>query len=278
MSWSTRHLPVRAVRSVCCAAIAVQGLLHGAPVRAAAAEVPWEFAVTPYVWIPYIGSSLSFQTPGSGGSSLELADYLKNLNAAAFVSGEARHGVWALSLDVVYCNFKSDQSNVTSITSPGGEVDVPVNTNTRTGLTGSMFSLTGSRTVLRTPQATLDVLGGLRYTHIGATLDWAFEAPVDNLPAASGAASRSVDLWDGVVGVRGQVRFGGGKWFMPYYLDAGAGSSKFTWQTMAGVGYSFGWGDLLLAYRYLSFEQSGGDALIQHLYLYGPALGATFRF
>ena len=277
MSWSTRPL-VRAVRSACCAAIAVQGLLHGAPVHAAAAEVPWEFAVTPYVWIPYVGSSLSFQTPGNGGSTLEMSDYLKNLNAAAFVSGEARHGVWALSLDVVYCNFKSEKSNVTSITSPGGEVDVPVNSDTRTGLTGSMFSLTGSRTVLRAPQATLDVLGGLRYTHIGATLDWAFEAPVNNLPSASGAASRSVDLWDGVVGVRGQVRFGGGKWFMPYYLDAGAGSSKFTWQTMAGVGYSFGWGDLLLAYRYLSFEQSGGDQLIQHFYLYGPALGATFRF
>jgi hypothetical protein len=73
------------------------------------------------------------------------------------------------------------------------------------------------------------------------------------------------------------VRFGAGKLFLPYYLDAGAGSSKFTWQGMLGIGYAFSWGDLLLVYRYLSFEQ-GDNKPVERFWLAGPALGVTFHF
>ena len=64
---------------------------------------------------------------------------------------------------------------------------------------------------------------------------------------------------------------------MPLYLDAGTGTSTFTWQGLLGVGYAFGWGDVLLVYRHLSFEQ-GSEGDVQHLTFSGPALGATFRF
>jgi opacity protein-like surface antigen len=265
------------VRRFCCAALAAQALLPTAPVRAEPQDSAWQFALTPYLWLPYISSSLSFETPGTGGSA-DLKDYLKNLNAALFVSGEARHGNWTLAFDLVYCDFSDENSKVTSVVGPGGMVDVPVNSDTRTGLTAWMLSLTGGYSVVRQSERTLDVLAGLRFTHVGATLGWDFQTSVDGLPGRTGSVSQGVDLWDGVVGLRGRVLFGGGKWFVPYYLDAGAGTSKFTWQALAGVGYSFGWGDLLLAYRYLSFEQASDTALIQRLTLYGPALGATFRF
>ena len=164
------------------------------------------------------------------------------------------------------------------ITGPGGTVEVPVNSGTTTTLTGYMASMNGNYSLLRRPDASLDVLVGVRYLHIGTTLDWSFAAAVEDLPARTGSAEQSADVWDGVVGVKGNVRFGaGGKWFVPYYLDAGAGTSKFTWQAMAGAGYSFGWGDLLLVYRYLSFEQ-GAEHELQRLSFAGPALGATFRF
>jgi hypothetical protein len=269
---------IRRGAQVCCVALAVQAVLHSAPVRAEPQEAPWQFALTPYLWLPYIGSSLSFEPPGTGGSAVDVKDYLKNLNAALFVSGEARHGSWSLAFDLVYCDFSDESSKVTSVVGPGGTAEVPVNSATRTGLTAWMLSLTGGYSVVRQSDRTFDVLAGLRFTHVGATLDWDFQTAVDALPGRTGSVSQGVDLWDGVVGFRGKVLFGGGKWFVPYYLDAGAGTSKFTWQAMAGVGYSFGWGDLLLAYRYLSFEQSGDNSLIQHLELYGPALGATFRF
>jgi hypothetical protein len=94
---------------------------------------------------------------------------------------------------------------------------------------------------------------------------------------ASGNISQRADLWDAIVGVRGQVRSDGGHWTIPYYLDAGTGSSRITWQALVGVAYAFGWGDVVLAYRTLSYDQSD-DKLLQNFRFSGPAIGATFRF
>jgi len=261
----------------CAAVFAVQAIVFGAAVRADPQETPWQFALTPYLWLPHVDGSLRYDTPGSGGSEVSMTNLLKHLNAALFLSGEARKGRWGLATDFVFCDFQKAGSNVKTLAGPGGEIEVPVNSGTTTSLTGYMVSVTGNYSLQQWRDANLDLLGGLRYTHIGTTLDWSFTTSVDGLPARSGSAERGVDLWDGVVGVRGRAVFGKGQWFVPYYLDAGAGTSKFTWQGLLGVGYSFGWGDLLLVYRYLSFEQ-GADRPVEHFYLSGPALGATFHF
>ena len=257
--------------------LAVAAVFFSGVVRAGPQEIPWEFSVTPYLWLPHVDASMRYETPGSGGSPVSLTNLLQHLNAALFLSGEARKGRWGLAADLVYCDFRKEGSNVSSIQGPAGENEVPVNTATTTSLTGYMVSVTGNYSLVRSDDAKLDLLAGLRYTHIGTTLDWSFAVSVDSLPGRTGSVGQGVDLWDGIVGVRGNAAFGGGKWFLPYYLDAGTGTSKFTWQGMLGVGYSFGWGDLLLVYRYLSFEQ-GDEHPVQHFYLSGPALGATFRF
>ena len=46
---------------------------------------------------------------------------------------------------------------------------------------------------------------------------------------------------------------------------------------MTGIEYSFHWGDALLAYRHLYYDQTG-DKLLQDLSFSGPALGVSFRF
>ena len=257
-------------------ALVAVALLSVAPL-ARAEEATWQFALTPYLWLPHIGTTLSFETPGTGGEPVGMQNLLQYLHAAFFLNGEARKGDWSLVLDFVYCDFEKASSKVSSVIVPGGVVDVPLNSDTTTGLSGSMLSLVGGYSLLRRADAALDVIGGFRYTQIGTVLDWSFQAPVAGLPGRAGSAESTVGLWDGVVGVRGNVVFGGGKWFAPAYLDAGTGTSRFTWQAVIGVGYAFGWGDLRLVYRYLSFEQNDAR-LIQHLYLEGPALGATFHF
>ena len=258
--------------------LAIQAVLFSAVVRADPQEPPWEFSLTPYLWLPRVDASMRYETPGSGGSSVDLTNLLQHLNGAFFLSGEARNGRWGLAADLVFVTFKREGSNVSNVGGPGGENEVPVNTATTTSLTGYMVSLTGNYSLVRSADANLDLLAGLRYSHVGTTLDWSFATSVDSLPGRTGSVGQGVDLWDGIVGVRGHAEFGGGgKWFVPYYLDAGTGTSKFTWQGMLGVGYSFGWGDLLLVYRYLSFEQ-GDEHPVQRFYLSGPALGATFHF
>ena len=273
------HRSARQSMVRCLAALLAAYISVSAPVQAQSEEPgsSWQFAVTPYVWLPHVDTSLGFETPGNGGTPVEMDDILKYLTGAFFINGAARKDRFGLALDFVYCDFTKADSQVSTITGPGAGAEVPVNHGTTTSLGGKMVSLTGSYAVLLRPDVELNLLGGLRYTHIGATLDWEFSSDVNDLPSRSGSATQAVDLWDGVVGVRGSARLGAGKWFVPYYLDAGTGTSKFTWQAVLGIGYSFHWGDLLLDYRYLSFEQ-GHDQPLQRLSFAGPALGATWHF
>jgi len=94
---------------------------------------------------------------------------------------------------------------------------------------------------------------------------------------SSGSASRRVDLWDGIIGVRGTVGLGDSRWAIPYYLDVGTGDSALTWQGVAGIEYRYDWGDLQLMYRYTYYDMKEGK-LLQNVSLGGPAVGVNFRF
>ncbi len=102
--------------------------------------------------------------------------------------------------------------------------------------------------------------------------------PIFNSRRTPGRTSDKIDKWDGIIGARGAVRLGGDdKWYLPYYVDIGAGSGNWTWQGYVGVGYKWGGGGFLLAYRNLSYNMNG-DQLIESLRLAGPALGFTLRW
>ncbi|MFP6808454.1 MAG: hypothetical protein VB957_14950 [Pseudomonadales bacterium] len=85
------------------------------------------------------------------------------------------------------------------------------------------------------------------------------------------------DLWDGIIGVRGKFSFGNGRWSVPYYIDIGAGDSDRTWNAMAGISRSYGWGDILFVYRHLEYDEDP-SGLMQSFSFSGPAFGATFHF
>ena len=239
----------------------------------------WQLAITPYVWLPNVDGTLKFSVPPGAGGRPEVSvgpnDYLENLDFALFLAGEARRGRWAIITDLIYLDFSDEDGAVRSVTGPGGSEQV-ANANTQTGVKGLVWALAASYTVSRSSASTFDVLGGLRYAGLEASVDWQLAGPTGLLPQ-TGSFSQTVDLWDAIIGVRGKARLGEGGWFVPYYLDAGTGSSALTWQGMAGIGYTFKWGDVLLAYRHLYYDQKG-DKLIQDMRFSGPAFGATFRF
>ncbi len=244
-------------------------------------EDGWQFSLTPYLWLPSVNGTFNFDVPpGAGGNpgvEVGAGQYLENLKAALMLSGEARKGSWAVFTDFIWLDFGNETAEVKSVSGPGGVVQVPVNANTTSSLEGVEWELAVSYALSRSPAATFEVLGGLRYLSLETTLDWQLAGPLGLFPQA-GTFSQKEELLDAIVGVRGKLRFGdGNNWFLPYYLDAGAGDSKLTWQAMAGVGYRFHWGDVLGAYRHLSYEQKG-DEHIQDLAFSGPALAAAFRF
>ena len=73
------------------------------------------------------------------------------------------------------------------------------------------------------------------------------------------------------------MKLGESNWSIPYYLDVGTGSSNLTWQAVLGITYSLRWGDVELAYRHPSYDQSS-DKLVQDMRFSGPALGLSFHF
>ena len=94
---------------------------------------------------------------------------------------------------------------------------------------------------------------------------------------ADGRISRDVTLWDAVAGVRGEIALGESRWSLPYYADIGAGDADLTWNLMAGASYAFNWGDMLVFYRHLEYDQ-GPSGLLQGFSFSGPAFGARFKF
>jgi len=267
-------------------AIASLALSIGA--QTAPAADSWSFSLTPYLWLPNVNGDLRYDVPagGEGGRfDVEVGpnDYLSNLQMTLMVSGEARKGRCSLVSDLVYLDFSGEESNVRSVDLGDGEipVDTSVNVDTKNSLKGLEWTVAGGYAMSSNPDATLDLIAGVRYLSLDTSAEWNLTGTVTGPGsgqtfARTGSVSTEADLWDGIVGLRGRVKLGE-RWNMPYYADAGVGSSELTWQAMLGVTYSYGWGDIGLVYRHLEWQQ-GDEELVQKLQFDGPAFSATFHF
>jgi|SRR5882672_512782 len=241
----------------------------------------WHFSVTPYAWFPNVDAKVRFEIPPNSGGSPDVdtstPNFLSDLRFAALLAGEARKDNWAFAMDVIYVDLGHLNSSVRDVHGPLGLVSIPVGTDVDTDLKATVWQGIASYTVARSAAGTLDVFGGVRYAGVKPAIEWNFSGPPGTL-GRSGSLSGKVNLTDGIVGVRGAVKLGDdGRWFLPYYADVGLGNANWTWQAYAGLGYRFGWGDLLVAYRNLEYH-ARGDELLQDLRLGGPAIAATFRW
>ena len=259
---------------------AIMALLFAAPARAA--EDPydgnWHFTFTPYLWLPALDGTLNFNLPnGSPNVDASAGALLEKLNFALMGAGDARRGNWSIFTDFIYLNLSSNNATVRSVTGPGGVVEIPIDIGTESSQRGFLWTLAASYTLLRGPVGSLDVFAGVRDVQLKASLDWQFAGPLGAFPQTGSTSDTSV-VWTGLIGLKGRISLGErGTWFIPYYADIGWGSSASTWQALAGVGYAFSWGDLLLTYRYLHYN-ADENRLLDDISLKGPALGATFHF
>lgn len=274
-------------------------LAHGT-VRAAETrhdDDAWHFSLTPYVWLPTINSNLQFTTRarpiGGGGLEQRLVtisseigpnDYLSDLNMALMIAANAQKGRWSIGADLIYLSLSGERSTVGGVQRQGELIPIELESNlgTETDLKTGALTLLAGYEVLTTERATGSILFGSRYLDVDADLDWNLQVDVEGTDFVldrRGRASRGGDLWDALVGFKGRLWLGEDRrWYVPYYVDAGAGSSKFTWQAMTGLGYSFRHSDLLFVYRHLEYDNDDSDDLVEDLSLSGPAIGWSFRF
>ena len=272
---------------------AAAALVLAAPLSTVAQTDPdrWTFSVMPYLWLPSVDGKLRYGPPPAGGAtanvSIDASTLLDNLDFAFMINGQARRNRWLIATDVIYLDFSKADSSVRSVDfNPGpGSINVStseLNDGTQSSLSGWVWTLVGGYAAIQDKAASLDVIGGFRLLSISAETDWQLTATVTGPGGTrtfprSGNAEKSEDIWAGIVGAKGRAKLGESDWFVNYYADIGGASDVFTWQGVAGVGYAFKWGEVILDYRYLYYSQSG-DKLIDNVSFGGFALGANFRF
>lgn len=239
------------------------GCLATAPVPSGAQDVgtedPWKFKAAIYLW----GAGIDGTTRQGDQIDVSFNDILDNLNMAFMGAFEARKSKWSLAADVIYLDASADNAGTIGATAIPNNADVLVQS--------WVVNLQGARTVFDEKPATVDVLLGARYLDLESKLKLSVGSA-----GAGTTVKDSASVWDGVIGVKGNVNITE-KWYLPYYLDVGTGQSDLTWQAVGGVGYRFEPVDVVLAYRYMYWDFDS-DSALKDIDLSGPALGVVFKF
>jgi hypothetical protein len=238
----------------------------------------WTYRASIYGFFPSVHAKSEQNTPfGQIDATREPDTYLSNLQSTFMGAFEARKHPWSIQGDFIYLNFGDLKSRPTAIRDPdGGDLEQPAQTNLSTDLKGGLAQLAVGFAIANTETNTLDAIAGVRFLQLKAGLDWEFGSPVGTFPP-TGSVEKKRNVTDAVVGFRGRFIVGKDKWFVPWYFDAGTGTSRYTYQVATGAGYRFGWGDASLVYRHLYYK-FGEDFGVRELEFSGPMVGATFRF
>jgi hypothetical protein len=252
----------------------------------------WIFNVSPYLWMPTIQVASKFNLPPALGgtvssdTSLGFGQILSHINSGLMVAGDARYDRFSVLTDFLYLNLGGAATHFTTVDFfglPRIPISTAVQTHAGLNLNAKIWTLAGGYTLLQGDWGNFDAIAGFRFLGIPATIDYNLALTITG-PRGNGATfggrgsvSGTADLWNGIGGFRGRVRLADTGFFIPYYFDAGAGGSQFTWQIASGVGYHATRVDVSLTWRYLSFEQKS-SAVLQHLSINGPMLAATFTF
>ena len=267
------------VRTLAAASLCLAALL-GSPAASAQGSDDWKFQAAVYVYLPSIDGTTTFSGSGGGtDAGVDASKFLENLNFAFMGSFEADKGPWGALADVIYIDIGDSESPARNF-SIGGTLPVGVNASVHYGLNGWLWTLAGSRSLVSTPTHELNLIGGARLLDIDQTIDWTLGGNVGSvaLPDRAGSRTTGVSNWDAIVGLKGRAMFGEGQhWFVPYYVDIGTGESDLTFQAIGGLGYSFGWGDVVGAWRYLDYNMKSGNK-IEGMTFSGPAIAVVFHW
>ena len=241
----------------------------------------WRFAGTLYLYGPSIDASFAFpKRSGTGNIVVDAGDIFDDLNGAFMGAFEANNGQWGVFTDFLYVDVSGSKSGTRNFSIGGVDVPASVTADLDLGIKGSAWTIAGEWRLQSTREATVDVLLGARYLDVRPRVSFGLNGDVASIPTASRGGSFEIKArnWDAIVGLKARYAFGDRlQWYVPLYADIGAGDSELTWQAAAGLGYSFGWGDVVGAWRYLRYDLKS-DQAVQDLSFNGPMIGVTFRW
>lgn len=244
------------------------------------AGASWHFSATLYGYLPQVSGETVFPGGKAGPSfTIDQHKILSNLKFAFMGIFRARKGRWGVLGDLFHANLGDSVKGTHRFRLPGKPpIDAQANLDLDSKTT--LLTLAGTYALVDTPRNTLSLVFGTRMIHTRQRLDWKLVGTIPGVGSNNRTGRTTVDdtHWDAIAGVSGRFRFGGERhWFLPYYVDAGGGSSDLTVQAMTGIGYVFGWGEIALSWRYIHYKFKSGSP-VSSLSFNGPALGVIFRF
>jgi hypothetical protein len=241
----------------------------------------WKWQGSLYVYLPDISGSTTFPA-NSGGSSgtVDAAKIIDSLKFTFMGNLEATNGRWGALTDVVYMDLGNTKSGYRDFTIGGSAIPAGADTNVSYDLKGWAWTLAGTWRIASDPASKVDVIAGARLFDMRQTFEYEVTGNVASIPTnvRSGTSEAKISNWDAIVGLKSRYALGEErKWFLPFYIDAGTGESNYTFQVMGGIGYSFKWGDIVGAWRYLDYDMKSGKK-IESMTFNGPAIAAVFHW
>ena len=231
----------------------------------------FRYVITPYLWFLGINGKLDYNNVQRVDTKINDSTLLGTVDAGAMIEGEVHYGRWGVMGNAIY-------SKSSSLGSKSFLKDQALNVDSNTNSWIGIYTLAGTYTTVATPSVYLDVLVGARFLNVNSKT--ALNASVANTPYTGDRTFySSVSATDAIGGMKGRLRISDSNFYVPFYLDAGGGSSvaKFTSQQLLGVGYAFEYVDISLVYSNLYYSMNKNQTS-SYINMSGPALAATFRF
>ena len=232
----------------------------------------FRFELTPYLWMAGLSGNLDYNNVQKVQSNLSANKILSNLSVGGMLDGEVHYGQWGLMGNGIFAKLSAKSSKSTL----KDQQDLEVNSTTDAWM--GIYTAAGTYTAYVDQAVYVDVLAGARFLNLNSKVQ--LGASVANTPY-TGATTyySSTHATDAIAGVKGRVRISETSFYVPFYVDAGGGSSvaKFTTQQTLGIGYAFDHVDLSLVYNNLYYSMSN-DKISSYLSMSGPLIAATFRF
>lgn len=231
------------------------------------------FSLTPYLWTPGISGNVDYNNGHQAHTHISTDKVLSNLATGAMLDGEIHYGRWGVMGNGTFAKLSNNSSKTQNL-QEGLTATVDSDTDAWLGV----YTVAGSYTAYASQSLYIDALAGARWLNLNAKIQ--LDASVDQLGYSQDKTLySSLHTTDAIGGVKGRVRLGESSFYVPFYLDAGGGSSvaKFTSQQMLGFGYAFKAVDLALYWNNLYYSLSNSK-VSSYVNMTGPALAATFRF